>query len=164
MKIIETIRKEKRIKQEVIAAELGIKQSSYSSFITRESDISFSRLLHISNILGVSVIDIIAYPDKYVLESSDKRCDECEEKDKTSQNLNKYIINIGQEIKGELKRQGHSVAWLSRQLGTSRMTCYRIFDSFSVDTQLLRRISILLGRDFFLLYSASLKDESLPGY
>ena len=30
---IEAIRKEKRIKQEVIAAELGIKQSSYSSKI-----------------------------------------------------------------------------------------------------------------------------------
>lgn len=70
------------------------------------------------------------------------------------------IINIGQEIKGELERQGRSVAWLSRQLGTSRMTCYRIFDSFSIDTQLLRRISILLGRDFFMLYSASLKDET----
>ena len=67
------------------------------------------------------------------------------------------IINIGQEIKGELERQGRSVAWLSRQLGTIRMT----FDSFSIDTQLLRRISILLGRDFFMLYSASLKDETV---
>ena len=71
------------------------------------------------------------------------------------------MINIGMEIKNELERQGRSVAWLSRQLGTSRMTCYRIFDSFSIDTQLLRRISILLGRDFFQLYSSSLKDETL---
>ncbi len=70
------------------------------------------------------------------------------------------IINIGMEIKNELESQGRSVAWLSRQLGTSRMTCYRIFDSFSIDTQLLRRISILLGRDFFQLYSSSLKDEA----
>ena len=38
MKNIEAIRKEKRIKQEVIAAELGIKQSSYSSYITREKN------------------------------------------------------------------------------------------------------------------------------
>ena len=44
LKNIEAIRKEKHIKQEVIAAELGIKQSSYSSYITRESDITFSRL------------------------------------------------------------------------------------------------------------------------
>lgn len=91
LKNIEAIRKEKRINQEVIAAELGIKQSSYSSFITRESDITYSRLLHISNILGVSVIDIIAFPDKYVLEPSVKNCAECAEKDKTIQHLNKYI-------------------------------------------------------------------------
>ena len=91
LKNIETIRKEKRIKQEVIAAELGIKQSSYSSYINRESDITFSRLSHISNILGVSVIDIIAYPEKYVPESSVKRCADCMEKDRTIQHLNKYI-------------------------------------------------------------------------
>lgn len=88
---IEIIRKEKRIKQEVIAAELGIKQSSYSSYIRRESDITYSRLLHISNILGVSVIDIITYPEKYVPETPVKHCSDCTEKDRTIQHLNKYI-------------------------------------------------------------------------
>lgn len=88
---IETIRKEKRIKQEVIANELGIKQSSYSSFINRESDITFSRLLQISNILGVSVIDIITYPEKYVLESTAGQCESCAEKDRTILHLNKFI-------------------------------------------------------------------------
>ncbi len=89
LKNIEAIRKEKRIKQEVVAAELGIKQSSYSSYIIRESDISFSRLLHISDILGVSVLDIITYPEHYVL--AEGPCKECQEKDKTIQHLNKYI-------------------------------------------------------------------------
>ena len=68
-------------------------------------------------------------------------------------------INIGQEIHQELQRQGRTVTWLSQQLGTSRMACYRIFDCYSIDTQMLLRISILLGRDFFLLYSASLDEE-----
>lgn len=68
-------------------------------------------------------------------------------------------INIGQEIHQELQRQGRTIVWLSQQLGTSRMTCYRIFDCYSIDTQLLRRISILLGRDFFKLYSESLDEE-----
>ena len=45
LKNIEAIRKAKHIKQEELAAELGIKQSSYSSYITRESDITYSRLL-----------------------------------------------------------------------------------------------------------------------
>lgn len=68
-------------------------------------------------------------------------------------------INIGQEIRQELKRQGRTVTWLSRQLGTSRMACYRIFDCYSIDTQVLRRICVLLGRDFYKLYSESLVDE-----
>ena len=88
---IEAIRKEKRIKQEVIAAELGIKQSSYSSYITRESDITFSRLLQISNILKVSVVDIITYPERYVQESSVQECKKCQEKDRIIMHLNKCI-------------------------------------------------------------------------
>ena len=91
LKNIEALRKEKHIKQEVVATELGIKQSSYSSFINRESDITFSRLLRISNIIGVSVVDIITYPEHYVPKSSIKQCEGCAEKDKTIQHLNKYI-------------------------------------------------------------------------
>ena len=91
LKNIEAIRKEKRITQEDLASRMGIKQSSYSSFITRESDITYSRMLQISECLGVSVIDLIAWPEKYILESSDKQCKECEAKDVTITNLNKYI-------------------------------------------------------------------------
>ena len=91
MKNIEEIRKDKHIKQEVIAAELGIKQSSYSSYITRGSDITFSRLEKISEILGVSVIDLIGWPERYVSVSSVVDCGSSCEKDVTIANLNKYI-------------------------------------------------------------------------
>ena len=88
---IETIRKEKHIKQEEIAAKLGIKQSSYSSFITWKSDITYSRMLQISKFLGVSVIDLISWPEKYVPMSSSQQCYDCSAKDITIINLNKYI-------------------------------------------------------------------------
>ena len=91
MKNIEEIRKDKHIKQEVIAAELGIKQSSYSSYITRGSDITFSRLEKISEILGLSVIDLIGWPERYVSVSSVVDCGSNCEKDVTIANLNKYI-------------------------------------------------------------------------
>ena len=91
LKNIEAIRKEKHITQEDLASRMGIKQSSYSSFITRESDITYNRLLQISECLGVSVIDLIAWPEKYILASSEKQCKECEAKDVTITNLNKYI-------------------------------------------------------------------------
>lgn len=61
-------------------------------------------------------------------------------------------IHIGHIIQEELRAQGRSVAWLARQLGTSRMACYRIFHSYSIDTHLLYRISELLGKNLFEEY------------
>lgn len=86
---IEAIRKEKRIKQATMAEMLGIKQSGYSLYITRESDISWSRLLQISNAFGMDVIDVITYPVKYAPVT--EQCESCKEKDKIIQNLNEYI-------------------------------------------------------------------------
>ncbi|MCR5040074.1 MAG: helix-turn-helix domain-containing protein [Bacteroidales bacterium] len=86
---IELIRKEKGIKQEVLAEILGIKQPAYSNYISRESDITWSRLLQISNAFGMDVIDVITYPVKYI--PSAEQCESCKEKDKIIQNLNEYI-------------------------------------------------------------------------
>ena len=86
---IEAIRKQKRIKQVVLAEILGIKQSAYSNYIRRESDISWSRLLQISNAFGMDVIDVITYPIKYGPLTD--QCESCKEKDKIIQNLNEYI-------------------------------------------------------------------------
>lgn len=63
---IEAIRKQKGIKQSVIAEALGVKQPAYSNYITRNSDIYYNRLSQIANILEVRVIDIITYPKEYV--------------------------------------------------------------------------------------------------
>lgn len=86
---IEAIRKQKGIKQEVIAEAMGIKQPAYSNYINRESDITWSRLLQISNIFGMEVIDVITYPVQYA--PIVEQCESCKEKDKIIQNLNEYI-------------------------------------------------------------------------
>ncbi len=70
-------------------------------------------------------------------------------------------INIGMAIREELKRQERSVAWFARKLGTSRMACYRIFESYSIDTYMLLKISRALNHDFFALYSDSMKCEDI---
>jgi len=92
LKNIEAIRKEKGIKQSVIAELLGVKQPAYSHCINRSEDIWFGKLLQISNILEVSVIDIITYPQKYVPETD--HCNSCKEKDKIIRNLNEYIETL----------------------------------------------------------------------
>ena len=70
-------------------------------------------------------------------------------------------IHIGLSIYEELQKQGRSVVWLAQQLNTSRMTCYRIFHCYSIDTQVLYRISVLLKKNFFAEYSQKLQQEAV---
>lgn len=62
---IELIRKSKGLKQSDMSERLGIAQSSYSRLITETGDIKLSMLQRIADILEISVVDIITYPDKY---------------------------------------------------------------------------------------------------
>lgn len=61
-------------------------------------------------------------------------------------------IHIGKIIKEEVKRQGRSVKWLSEKLYCDRSNIYDIFKRRSIDTSLLKRLSELLGIDFFDYY------------
>ena len=70
-------------------------------------------------------------------------------------------IHIGHLIREELRTQGRTVTWLSQRLNIHRRACYRIFDSYSIDTQLLLRISELLGKDFFTEYSTILSTKEV---
>lgn len=89
---IEQIRKDKGFKQSYIAEKLGINQSTYSQYFTRNTDIRFSLVSQICDILGVTVVDAITYPVKYVpLDEKPKECSECRKKDLIIENLNNYI-------------------------------------------------------------------------
>lgn len=70
------------------------------------------------------------------------------------------IIHIGQIIHKDLSNQGRTITWFARQLNTSRMACYRIFQSYSIDTQNLYRISILLKKDYFAIYSEKIREDN----
>lgn len=92
---IEEIRKEKGIKQAVMAELLGVKQPAYSNFINRNSDISLKKLSQISNILGMSEIDILTYPIKYIPESEIYK--NCAKKEDTINELTEYIKFLKQK-------------------------------------------------------------------
>ena len=66
---------------------------------------------------------------------------------------------IGEHILEQLRAQGRSVVWFADQLHINRSTCYRIFRSNSIDTQLLFQISMLLGVDYFAFFSKALKEK-----
>ena len=86
---IEAIRRKVGVKQEDLAKRLGVSQGTYSGYLTQNQDIRYGLILDIANKLGVSVVDIITYPDKYVLKSD--QCVDCLKKGKTIENLNEYI-------------------------------------------------------------------------
>ena len=62
-------------------------------------------------------------------------------------------IFIGDEIRKIVKERKVTVAWLSRELGCHRTNIYRIFNSASVDTDTLLRLSIILKFNFFDFYT-----------
>ncbi len=66
---------------------------------------------------------------------------------------------IGMLIKEELQAQERSVAWFARKIHLDRSNVYRLFQKNSIDTDLLRRVSQILGRDFFAVYSETLSEE-----
>lgn len=65
-------------------------------------------------------------------------------------------INIGKIIEEELRRQERSVTWFSRKLHCDRRNVYDIFTRQYIDTYLLYRISVILKKDFFAIFSNSL--------
>ena len=72
-------------------------------------------------------------------------------------------INIGQIIREELRRQGHTNEWLAERIHVHPRTVQKIFLKPTIDTQQLLAISQALGVDFFRLYSdIILETETRP--
>lgn len=69
-------------------------------------------------------------------------------------------VHIGKEIQRVMEQRGVSVVRLARDYGCSRIHMYRIFEKASLDTAMLMRFSMLLGHDFFQLYSDELQQKN----
>ena len=69
-------------------------------------------------------------------------------------------IHIGNLIRDELRRQGHTNQWLMDRIGVSERTLQRLFNKPSIDTQQLFLISSIFRTDFFHFYSDLLSTPS----
>jgi len=58
---IKNIRELKNLTQEYIAEKLGITQAAYSKIESGTTKISYDKLLHISNILGVEIQELLNF-------------------------------------------------------------------------------------------------------
>lgn len=59
------------------------------------------------------------------------------------------MIHTGLLIKNTLRAQGHTVTWFADQLCCTRSNAYKIFRKNNIDVELLWRISLVLGHNFF---------------
>lgn len=66
-------------------------------------------------------------------------------------------VSIGRLIQDELKHQERTVTWLSRKIHCDRRNIYDIFNRNNIDSNLLMRISMAMGVDFFKVFSDSLQ-------
>lgn len=65
-------------------------------------------------------------------------------------------LHIGRLIRAKLEEKGQTVTWLARQVPCSRTNIYKIFDRPSIDTDMLARLSVIMGFDFFAALSDGL--------
>jgi transcriptional regulator with XRE-family HTH domain len=62
-------------------------------------------------------------------------------------------IHVGKKIREEIRQKGISVSVFAKKINRSRNVVYDIFERESIDTELLGKISKVLGFDFFNLLS-----------
>ena len=93
---IKALIKESGKTQTEVATALGINQGSLSERIGKNEKIKYQTISDIADILGIPVIDIITYPDKYVKET--KKCEKCEELRLEIKHLNEYIELLKKQI------------------------------------------------------------------
>lgn len=58
-------------------------------------------------------------------------------------------MHIGKHIEKIFRNQGRSVKWFAERLCYDRRNVYKIFQKESIDTTLLKKISLLLNHNFF---------------
>ena len=77
---IEEIRKQKGLKQSALAEMLGVKQNTYSQYITRNEDIKYSLLSQIADKLGYKTVQHLSQQFKKITGFSPSQFQELKEK------------------------------------------------------------------------------------
>ena len=94
------ILKEKGILQKQVAQSLGMTEQGLSNWFTRKTDMTFDQITRICGVAGISVIDAVTWPIKYVPEEESKPiCEECKRKDEIIDNLQELLRKYKQDTK-----------------------------------------------------------------
>ena len=95
---LKAILKERGVLRKQVAKELGITEQGLSNWFTRKTDLSFQQISRICEVAGVSVVDAVTWPVKYVPEDQTKQeCEDCKRKDEIIDNLQDLLRKYKQE-------------------------------------------------------------------
>ena len=102
---IDTIRRNRGYSQEYPAMQIGMKQAGFSLIMSGERELKYNTLLQIANALQMSVIDVITFPDKYVMAKGNGTSTEAVLQIKLDSDKKDQILNIvfGEQIAELLK-------------------------------------------------------------
>lgn len=72
-------------------------------------------------------------------------------------------MHIGKRIREVLDShpKHHTVKWFAGELHCDRRNAYNIFERRNIDVEMLCRVSVVLGHDFFSELSAELNSEGV---
>ena len=100
---IDTIRRNRGYSQEYLAMQIGMKQAGL--IMSGERELKYNTLLQIANALQMSVIDVITFPDKYVMAKGNGTSTEAVLQIKLDSDKKDQILNIvfGEQIAELLK-------------------------------------------------------------
>ncbi len=95
---LKAILKERGFSQKTVAKDLGITEQALSNWFNRKTDLSFNQITRICEVVKVSIVDAITWPDKYVpADQANPACEECKRKDEIIDNLQELLRKYKQE-------------------------------------------------------------------
>lgn len=70
------------------------------------------------------------------------------------------MLHMGNLIRQRMKEKQISVVLMAKHLSCSRNNVYKLLNKYSMDTEVLVKISRLLDFDFFELYSKEIQNKN----
>lgn len=97
---------ERGLSQKQIAFECQMKESALSAWLSSEGDASLRKTSEICEAMGISLIDALTYPKKYIPEDSiNPTCEECKKKDEIIDYLTELLRRYKADTKLKPKKE-----------------------------------------------------------
>lgn len=99
-KNLKAIIEERKLSQKQIAFDSGMTESGLSTWLSSKSDASLRKTSAICEAIGISLVDALTYPEKYVPEDqAHPACEECKRKDEIIDYLSELLRRYKQDTK-----------------------------------------------------------------